>query len=135
MSNLYVTLRLNFHCKDNKGHCRAFHEYDRQMKKPGLINKILVLATVIFISMSSFAQTSFYSYQSGNWNDYNTWTLDPSGTLFTNPSNLIPSSTDNVKINTGHNVLMTANAVTVNLVNIEGTLDLAATSGHTFTNT
>ena len=103
------------------------------MKKPGLIYKILVTAVAFVFSLSSFGQTQFYSYQSGNWNDYNIWTLDPSGTLFTNPSGIIPAAGDIVKINTGHNVTMTANAVTVSSLNIEGTLDLAATTGHTFT--
>jgi hypothetical protein len=78
-------------------------------------------------------RTPFYSYQNGNWNDYNTWTLDPSGTLFTNPSNLVPSASDKVKINTGHTVTISANGINVNLLNIEGTLDLGSTTGHTFT--
>lgn len=78
-------------------------------------------------------RTPFYSYQNGNWNDPNTWTLDPSGTLFTNPSGLVPSSNDKVTINTGHTVTMTTNGVSVNLIDVRGTLDLASTSGHTFT--
>jgi hypothetical protein len=77
-------------------------------------------------------RTPFYSYQNGDWNDFNTWTLDPSGTLFTNPSHLIPAATDHVKINTGHTVSIAGNGVIVNALEIEGTLDLGATTGHTF---
>ena len=36
------------------------------------------------------AKTTFYSYKNGNWNDFNTWTFDPSGSLYNNPSNALP---------------------------------------------
>lgn len=80
-------------------------------------------------------RTTFYSYQNGNWNNSNTWTLDPSGQLYDNPSNLTPTASDKAKINTGHTITMPAglNNQSVYLLNIEGNLDLGSTTGHTFT--
>lgn len=75
----------------------------------------------------------WYSYLSGNWNDPNTWTLDGAiSPLYNNPSSEVPSVGDSVVIQTGRTVTMDVNDVGVTRLEIIGTLDLAATTGHTF---
>lgn len=79
------------------------------------------------------ASQIWYSYLSGDWNDANTWTLDGAiSPLYINPSNQVPGISDSVVINTGRTVTMDVNDVTVTRLEIVGTLDLAATTGHTF---
>jgi hypothetical protein len=77
---------------------------------------------------------TFYSYQSGNWNNPLSWTFDPSGALYNNPSALVPTANDKVVISEGHNIVMPAglNNQSVSIITIKGTLDLGATTGHTF---
>lgn len=74
----------------------------------------------------------YYSYQSGSWNDANTWTQDPSGTLSVNPG--VPGEFDLVTILSGRNVSIPNNGQQVNSLEIQrgGTLDLRATTGHNF---
>ncbi len=87
---------------------------------------------------------SFYSYSTGDWDDPNNWTTDPSGTIRTNPDNRYPNqSTDNVFILNGDEIDLDADAVTSNggaftigdvTINSGGIIDLEGTSGHTFEN-
>jgi hypothetical protein len=79
-------------------------------------------------------KTTYYSYKNGNWSDYDTWTLDPSGSLYVNPLSLYPGVNDNAVIFSGRTVTMINNGTLVSSVTIEGILDLAGTTGHTFQN-
>lgn len=54
---------------------------------------------IIFMTCSLFAQTNITSVHSGNWNDLSTWST---GT--------IPTSEDNITINSGHTVKINSNA-------------------------
>ncbi|HEX2935979.1 MAG TPA: hypothetical protein VHO72_11545 [Bacteroidales bacterium] len=76
----------------------------------------------------------YYSYNDGNWNDPNTWTTDPSGTTQKGMPVAGPTNIDYVVILNGRTVTMTNNNNTVRSVTINqgGTLDLAATTGHSF---
>ena len=75
----------------------------------------------------------WYSFVSGNWDDPTTWTLDGAiAPLFNNPSNEIPSTADSVVIQSGRTVTMNVNNASVTRMEIIGTLDLAATTGHIF---
>lgn len=76
----------------------------------------------------------YYSYQSGNWNDPNTWTTDPSGTTQTGMPVAGPTNIDYVVILNGRTVTVTNNNNTVRSVTINqgGTLDLIGTTGHSF---
>ena len=68
--------------------------------------KLLTLVfTIILFSGNVFGE-SWYSYQSGNWTDWRTWTTDPSGTTLINPANTTPSSavTNTVVILNGRTV-------------------------------
>jgi hypothetical protein len=77
---------------------------------------------------------TWYSYQSGTWNTANSWTLDGGVTpLLVNPSNQVPSSTDNVVITSGRTITATTNSLTVNSIEVNGVLDLGITTSHNFT--
>jgi fibronectin-binding autotransporter adhesin len=91
-------------------------------------------------------RTTIYSYQSGDWGDLNTWTIDPSGSTLLNP--IIPSGGDQVIILPGRTVttsvartcgtleiqaggvldLGTSPASTLGTVSGEGTLKISATA-------
>lgn len=75
---------------------------------------------------------TFYSYQSGDWNSVNTWTIDPSGSLWINSA--IPISGDNVVILNGRTVTINQNgknSLTLE-IRLGGILDLQAYNTHNF---
>lgn len=76
---------------------------------------------------------TYYSYQSGPWNDPVTWTTDPSGTLSVNPK--VPAETDRVVILNGRTVTATANGENVLslAINEGATLDLGTFTNQSFT--
>jgi len=81
---------------------------------------------------------TWYTLISGNWGDWEVWTLDPSGSLPNNPDHYTPSTSpsntaDNVVILTGRTVdVDTSNNLTHSSILIEGRLDLHTTSNHNF---
>jgi Pentaxin family/G8 domain len=78
---------------------------------------------------------TWYSYQTGNWNNPDVWTLDGGVVpLLTNPGNEIPQASDNVVITNGRTVTMNINNVTLAGMQVNGTLNVAGTSGHNFNN-
>ena len=78
---------------------------------------------------------TWYSRLTGNWDNPTTWTLDGSATpLPNNPSGEIPDATDNVVINNGTTVTLITDNQNVTDIEVIGTLDIANTSGHNFTN-
>lgn len=83
---------------------------------------------------AGYPPNTFFSYQSGNWNDPATWTSDPGGTTYVNIGT--PSSDgDVVVILSGRTVTLTGNVTTTNLeinINDGGILDM---STYQFTNT
>lgn len=81
---------------------------------------------------------TFYSLKSGSWDDPATWTLDPSGTQYLNPNGLTPStsttaSQDKVVILSGRTVTVSSDGKQNEGLNVVGTLDFGATTGHSFT--
>jgi len=80
------------------------------------------------------AHTTFYSYQSGNWQSAATWTLDPSGTLYINPGNQIPSGANDraVILNGRYVYTTTARTVASLTINEGGILDIFNSTGHNF---
>jgi hypothetical protein len=81
----------------------------------------------------AFGQT-WYSYQTGNWNNPLSWTADGSSfPLLVNPTNAIPSAGDNVVITSGKTITMNVNGTSLNSINVIGTLNLLASTGHTYT--
>ncbi|MBP8959116.1 MAG: gliding motility-associated C-terminal domain-containing protein [Bacteroidales bacterium] len=78
------------------------------------------------------APGTFYSYQTGNWDQASTWTFDPSGT--TGPGTMVPGIGDKVVILSGRTVFLSGNVTTQNLdvtINSGGILDLSV---YSFTN-
>ncbi len=68
--------------------------------------------------------STFYSYQSGFWDQASTWTFDPGGT--TGPGTLVPGDNDKVVILSGRTVTLQADDFTQNLditINDGGILD------------
>lgn len=77
---------------------------------------------------------TWFSYQTGNWNNALTWTLDGSiFPVYSNPTNAVPGAADNVVITSGRTVTMDVNNVGITSILVTGTLDVAATTGHNFT--
>lgn len=85
-----------------------------------------------YFAIGTSVVTTFYSYQSGNWNSSSTWTIDPSGTLWIGAS--VPGAADNVVILNGRNVTINENGKNSLSLEIKlgGTLDLQATNTHNF---
>ncbi len=79
------------------------------------------------------AGRTWYTLISGDWNDWNTWTLDPSGALPNNPSHEYPQDvSESVIIKSGKTVTMNLNNLHCASLKVDGRLDLGTTTGHTF---
>ena len=75
----------------------------------------------------------WYSYKSGVWSDWTNWTLDGAvSALLVNPDNKIPLPGDSVVIKSGKTITADVSDIAVELMEINGTLDLATTGGHNF---
>jgi len=75
-------------------------------------------------SFTAGAIGTYYSYESGPWNEANTWTTDPSGTTRVNPA--VPSDNDVVVILVDKEVWLTSNVTAANIdiqINDGGTLN------------
>lgn len=77
---------------------------------------------------------TWYSYQSGDWDNWETWTVDPSGTNRVNDAKAVPGSVDQVVILNGDVVTLTTNNKTITYLTINqgGTLNVGTTTGHNF---
>ena len=75
-------------------------------------------------------QRAWYSYQTGDYNDFNTWTLDPSGTTFDNGLTLTPAFGDEINILNGFTVTVNVSTQSLASTRIEGggILDLPVTT-------
>jgi len=78
---------------------------------------------------------TWYALISGNWDNWQVWTLDPAGMLPVNSGHEIPQIQDKVVIHSGKTVTVQAvsGAITVAGITLEGKLDLQNTLGHSFT--
>lgn len=104
----------------------------------------LSVSIILFLSVYSDVkgQDTWYSYQTGEWGDFNTWTLDgATAPTFVNPSSETPGVGDHVIIRNAHAVSMeNGSSVILNSVTIASivirtgsSLDLMSSSGHNFT--
>lgn len=77
---------------------------------------------------------TFYTYQTGNWSDYLTWTLDPSGQLKKNPGNVVPGAGSRVVILNGDKVIADGNGKKCMSMRIDngGSISLGTTTNHDF---
>ncbi|MDN5199954.1 DUF4347 domain-containing protein [Fulvivirgaceae bacterium BMA10] len=93
------------------------------------------LSGVTSVRYSYPTSTTWYSYQTGNWNDPNTWTLDGSVVpSYDNPSSQTPGTSDIVVITSGRTVTVqsSTNNLTIGSITITGNLDLTTSTGHNF---
>lgn len=100
------------------------------------VNPLTTTGSTVLDGTWTARETSvtWYSLRTGNWNDPTVWTLDPAGSLINNPGNTYPQSIlDNVVVKNGRTITMNLSTVTCKNLTVEGTLDLASTTGHTFT--
>lgn len=76
---------------------------------------------------------TWYVLTNGNWDDFNTWTLDPSTAPFiNNPGNEIPGQYDNIFIRNGKEVTITTDGKQVLGATIKGSLKVGTSTGHNF---
>lgn len=76
--------------------------------------------------------TTYYSFESGNWEDITTWTTDPSGALRVPDAGNLPTSGDNMVILTGRTVTMTTDDNDGVSLTVDGRLDILNTTDHNF---
>ncbi|WP_218022461.1 LamG-like jellyroll fold domain-containing protein [Chryseotalea sanaruensis] len=83
--------------------------------------------------VTGLSNKTWYSYQSGNWEDPQSWTLDGGlFPLFVNPGNNIPGPSDNVVIGSGKTITINNNNVLISSLQLIGTLDIGISTGHNF---
>jgi hypothetical protein len=75
---------------------------------------------------------TWYSYKTGNWSDPLTWTTDGSGSDRIPSGGGIPDATDNVVILSGRDITLAVDDIVVSSLEVNGLLDIGATSGHNF---
>lgn len=78
--------------------------------------------------------SSWYSYQSGDWNDPLTWTTVSDGSTRVPISGGVPQPGDNVIILSGRTVTMDSDDNDAINLTVNGELDIANTSGHNYFN-
>ncbi|MEM6734950.1 MAG: T9SS type A sorting domain-containing protein [Bacteroidota bacterium] len=89
-----------------------------------------------FSPLSNGSGTTWYSFQSGNWDNPDNWTLDASGTTRDNPDNRIPKLlTEEVVILNGDEMTLNFNELLLSSLEVEagGILNIGSTYRHTFT--
>jgi fibronectin-binding autotransporter adhesin len=80
-----------------------------------------------YFAIGTTVVKTYYSYQSGDWKSANTWTIDPSGTLWINAA--VPTAADNVVILNGRTVTIYEdgkNSLSLE-IRLGGNLDLQGT--------
>jgi fibronectin-binding autotransporter adhesin len=93
-----------------------------------------LLAITLLVPTVTLAQTTVYSYQSGNFADPNIWTYTNGGVDFVTGT---PNADWNYVINPGHTITLTANSqivhtVSTRTVTINGTLNIQTFTTQTF---
>lgn len=90
------------------------------------------------IAETNIESRIWYSYNTGNWDDWRTWTLEESGGEIINPNQLTPSTSptaniDRVVIVSPYTVTVSTNAKSNAVLDMKsGTLDVGTTIGHQF---
>jgi fibronectin-binding autotransporter adhesin len=99
-----------------------------------LTKSITIFLLLLATPSLTLAQTTVYSYQSGNFADPNIWTFTNGGVDFVTGT---PNADWNYVINPGHTITLTANSqivhtVSTRTVTINGTLNIQAFTTQTF---
>jgi len=86
----------------------------------------------ILSNLTGAETRTWYAYQTGNWSDSLTWTLDGSAApSYVNSGGDIPADGDAVVIGSGRTVTADLNDRAQSSLQVFGTVDFANTSGHT----
>src|SRR5690554_3364467 len=92
------------------------------------MKKLVMLFALVLTLTSAFGQETWYVKNSGNWTDYNNWTLDPSGNDYINPDSDYPKTGDAVVIGPGLEMnVMADGQINVQSLILNGTLNLGTT--------
>ncbi len=76
---------------------------------------------------------TWYSYNTGDWDDWETWSDTPFPGGFNNPTNEIPGIMDRAVISNNKTVTVTLDDTQCGILDvIDGTVDFGTTIGHTF---
>ncbi len=108
-----------------------------RVENASLTDGIYTLGTTDAINspVNGASNRTWYSYQTGNWTNPTSWTLDGGVIpLYVNPSSETPAPNDNVVITSGRTISMTTNGISGNNLEVDGILNVATTSGHSFAN-
>jgi hypothetical protein len=90
------------------------------------------------LARSNQTGRTWYSYKNGDWDDWQTWSLEQGGTDFINPGENTPTDSptadiDRVVINAGHRVTITSHDKQNIRLDVEnGIADFGITTGHFF---
>lgn len=90
------------------------------------------------IARSDLTGRTWYSYNTGNWDNWQTWSLEQGGADIVNPDMLTPTTsptalTDKVVIVHPYTVTVSTNNKQNALLNVlDGTINFGTTTGHTF---
>lgn len=79
------------------------------------------------------AGTDWYSYRTGDWDDPDSWTQDPSGSTRVNPGGLVPNNlVDNVTILNGDEITLNFNGLVLSSLTVEsgGIVNIGTTINH-----
>jgi hypothetical protein len=90
----------------------------------------LVFLGLILVGLQSAGAVTYYSYTSGNWSDWHTWTLDPNGSL--PPNGGIPQAGDDVVIRSSNDVTVDISNQSFGVVEVLGGLNMSNSSNITF---
>jgi len=86
-------------------------------------------------SLTGSIKRTWYAYQTGDWSDTLTWTLDGSAApVYVNPGADTPGAFDDVYIGSGRNVTVDVTLPALEDLTVLGTLDLATSPQATFQN-
>jgi hypothetical protein len=93
--------------------------------------------TAYLVIAEETPDNTWYSLISGDWDNWETWTLDPSGALPINPDHRTPSTSptstlDDVVIINGKTVTINSDTKINDIITVNGRLDINTTNGHSF---
>ncbi len=101
-----------------------------------LTNSLNGISSIRYTYPLPAATNTWYSYQTGDWSDPDSWTLDGSvNPIYNNPGSAVPGSSDDVVITNGRKISIQSgnDNLTVQSIEVIGELDITTSTGHDFT--